>query len=780
LTQERSPAKIISWNEPVAVEIPAGFRDSIGGHPLLSEVLWRRGFQDPLAVEGWFHASSSNRSDAFDLPDLGKAVERLKSAIRTGERIGVWGDFDVDGQTATTLLVSGLRQLGAKVNYYIPVRARESHGVALPALDRFLNQGIQLLLTCDTGITAQDAVQKAASQGVDTIITDHHALPSELPGAFAVVNPQRLFPGHPLSTLCGVGCAFQVLSALTQGTNSTFDPESLLDLVALGTVADLAILTGDNRALVQKGIEVLRRADRPGLVALYEMAEMDPTYLGEEHISFSIAPRLNAVGRLSDSNPVVDFLTGKDVPAAQLFAAQIEGLNARRQMLSQEVFAAAQAQIRSNPGLLDEAALVLSHPTWPAGIVGIVASRLVEFYHKPVVLISSPPGELARGSARSIEGVNITAAISRVASSPSGLKIIHGFGGHPMAAGLSIDAGSIPEFRRALSREVAEFSTSRPSIEEIAIDAFVDLPQVDIALVESLEQMAPFGPGNPSVQLASRSLSMKSHSVIGKNGDHLRLVIEDSQGISVPVLWWQGAGFPLPEGRFDLAYRVRASNFRGKRDIQIEYVDARLIDEPAITISSGGSLEPIDMRLDLDPDTSLHAFLAENTVSWAEGEEADQHHGVHRNELAQADCLIIYTTPPGPVELKYAMACVKPQKVIFFAVEPAPVDLKGFLTHLGGMIKFILSSRDGRVMISDIAAAIGHRMTTVDRGIAWYAARGFISVIDRKEESLQLINLGKANPVDAANIERELTVLLKETAAYRDFYRNAPLEQLLR
>ncbi|MCK4471434.1 MAG: single-stranded-DNA-specific exonuclease RecJ, partial [Anaerolineae bacterium] len=486
---------------------------------------------------------------------------------------------------ATTLLVSTLKELGAAascttvdeaaVTYHIPVRRTESHGLNLPVLKRLIAEGVRLVLTCDTGVTEHEAIAYAQAQGVDMVITDHHDLPSTLPEARAIVNPKMLADAHPLRELPGVGCAYKLAEELYSRASRPGATAQYLDLVALGIVADVAVQIGDTRYLLQRGLEALRHTERLGLRVMMETAELDPARLSEEHIGFVLGPRLNALGRLADANVAVELLTTHDLGRARILATELEGLNARRKLLCNQVFQAAQSQIERDPSLLEHSALVLSHPSWPAGVIGIVASRLAERYHRPTILIAAPPDELGRGSARSIEGCNVTAAIA------AQREMLIKFGGHPMAAGLTIDPERIPEFRRALSRTVSEMLPIgagnlhglRPSLQ---IDGYLSLGDLSLDLVEDLERLAPFGPGNPPLTLVSRELSLTSHSTVGRTGEHLQLIVEDDEGTDQRVIWWQGAGWPLPQGRFDLAYVVRASDYRGQRDVQVEWVDARV------------------------------------------------------------------------------------------------------------------------------------------------------------------------------------------------------------
>ena len=343
--------------------------------------------------------------------------------------------------------------------------------------------------------------------------------------------------------------------------------------MALGLVADIAILKKDARYLVQKGLAALRNTQRLGLQIMMEMAELVPANLTEEHIGFVLGPRLNALGRLGDANPAVELLTTTDPGRARVLATQLENYNAQRQLLCNQVTQAAEAQLRSNPTLLANPVLLLGHPAWPGGVVGIVASRLVDRYRKPAILFSTPDNEPARGSARSVEGLNITAAIA------AQKDLLLNFGGHPMAAGLALEKEKLPEFNRRLSRTVEEM-LGEAGVEEpeLKIDAWLELPEITPDLAAALESLAPYGPGNEKLTLATHGLTMQSASTIGRNKEHLKLTVSDETGNTQTVLWWSGAGETLPDGKFDLAYTVRATDWRGSRQVQMELVDFQVIE----------------------------------------------------------------------------------------------------------------------------------------------------------------------------------------------------------
>jgi len=767
------------WLERKGIQIPDELTAVVGGHRLVAQALVQRGMQDISTAKAFLDPAHYVPAGPEQLPGLAEAVDLLQGAIQRGETICVWGDFDVDGQTATTLLVSALEGLGAGVIYHIPVRARESHGVGVPALKLILEGALgerpSVLLTCDTGISAHDAVAYAQHNGMTVIITDHHDLPPSLPEADAIINPKLLPAGHPLGSLPGVGVAYKLMEAMYANAGRPAEIESQLDLAALGIVADLAVLAGDTRNLLQHGLERLRKAGRPGLRAMLELVELDASRLTEEHIGFILAPRLNAIGRLSDANPIVEFLTTPDMGRARILSLEMEGLNARRKLLTDQVSQAALAQLERDPALSESTVLVLAHPEWPAGVLGIVASRLVERTHKPVVLLSCPPGESARGSARSVEGVDITAAI-RVQK-----ELLAGFGGHPMAAGLSIEPQRIPEFRSALSRSVADLMGAMPPHPLLYIDGYLELSELSLELVRDLERLAPFGPGNPALILASRRLRAASTSPVGREGDHLLVTVEDDSGDTHRVIWWGGGGEAVPEGLFDLAYSVRSSSYRGQAEIQIEWVDAQAVEEPMAEISTWQSPEEIiDFRKEDNPLAELGAWLDHPGVQvWAEGLQAEQAIGTNRLELVEGDTLVIWTIPPGPEEMLAALHIVKPKSVVLFATNPVMNGFESYIKRVAGLIKYALASSQGRVSMQSLAAATSQRLATTRAALAWLQAAGHIQIVHLEGDTAWLTQ-GEGKPgAELPEAAQRLKAALEETAAYRAFYIRADIRALL-
>ncbi len=762
------------WIDPPPVQIPASFAD-LNMPPLIAQTLIRRGFHTPDSARAFLHPDTLPPTP---FPDIEKAVEVINVAIRKKDLICVWGDFDVDGQTSTALLVQTLRALGADVVHYIPIRGKESHGVHIESLKPILDNGAKLLVTCDTGITAHDAIDYCNSRGVDVVVTDHHDIGDTLPNAKAIINPKSLPKEHILANLAGVGVAYKLAEGILDHRPLTVDhspstvhrpsPEDLLDLVALGLIADVALLKGETRSLAQKGIQALRTTSRLGLKAMAELSNTNLETLTEETIGFTFAPRLNALGRLSDANPAIELLITDNPARARVLAAQIEGLNAQRRLLTSQVTEAAEAQLRENPDLLTEPAIVLSHRGWPGGVVGIVANRLVDRYHKPALLLTEGEDGILRGSARSVEGLHITEAIT------ANKNLLLGFGGHPMAAGMSLQKDNLTSFRRglgkAIEKQLGEIVLGEPTLE---IDSWLELNEINLELAESLDMLAPFGAGNPQLTLATGGVTMKSVSEIGKGKEHLRLTVEDENGNTQNVLWWNGAGEELPAAgsKFDIAYSLRASTFRGKKQVNLTFEEFRAVEEKPIEIYKP-KLKIRDMRLQ-----SATLNLQPSTLIWAEG--PDRAAGLPRHELKQADELSIYTTPPSPSELQRALDIVNPKIIYVFGISPAEEKPDEFLSHLAGLVKYVLNQRRGKASLQELASAMAARESAVRIGLEWLTAGGHVAVTGEEDALI----LSRGNNETNQYLQRELYLavkgLLEETAAYRAYFAKADINNLM-
>jgi single-stranded-DNA-specific exonuclease len=748
-----------------------------GFPPLVSQTLLRQGVDTPEKARAFLNPDEYQPSAPENLPGLPEALDRLIDAVVRKEHICVWGDFDVDGQTATTILFETLRNLGAEVTYHIPIREKESHGITVPVLAGIIDAGAKLILTCDTGITAFDALRYAQSKKVDVIVTDHHDLQETLPPATAIINPKLLPSGHPLASLAGAGVAYKLAEALytTTALNRGGSPDDLYDLVALGLVADLALLRGDVRYLVQKGLVALRNTKRLGIKTMLELAQVRPANLNEEHIGFNLGPRLNALGRLGDANPAVDLFTTTDPSRARVLATQLEGLNSQRQLQCSQVRRAAEAQIQAEPSLLELPILILSHSTWPGGVIGIVAGNLVEKYGKPAILFTTSGGEIARGSARSIEGVNISALIA------AQKELLLNFGGHPMAAGLSLLQENFVQFSRRLQKTAGlMLEQAQIGEPEIQIDAWLNLPDISLDLAGEIETLAPFGPGNEKLVFATHDLLIQKSISIGRNKEHVKLTVLDETGYEQSVLWWNGAGEEQPKGKFDLAYSVRSTDWQGTPQVQIEWVDFRSVRDQVLEIT-GEKPQVIDHRMAKEPRKLLMEITQkESCLIWADGVEKKKVSGIDRNGVALKDDLVIWSSPPSPEILRSVLEIVKPRSVYLFAVDAPQITKQDFLKHLLGLVKNVLNNYQGKITVSELAASTNQTNSAVRFGLELLESMGQCDIQFNKDGENLYISLDnpKKNESKSEQLNAKLDSILTETKAYIKYFRAAPAETL--
>ncbi len=762
------------WKEHQPVDIPENLREAVSGPDLLLQTLIRRGMSDPQKARAFLFFDEYKPAPSIEFPDMDKAVQRIKIAIKNHEKIGIWGDFDVDGQTSTSILVGGLRRLSADVVFHIPIRATESHGILLEALRKFLQLGVSLVVTCDTGISANDSIEFAMQSGVDVIVTDHHSLPEILPAAYALINPHFLPENHSLQTLSGSGVAYKVIEQLFQEFGQIDQANEFIDLAALGLVADLATLTGDARYLVQRGLEQMRNHPRPAFKKIFAENDIQASQVNEETISFVLAPRMNAVGRLSDANPMVEFLLSEDPVYIATTVNLIEGLNSQRKILCSQVLNGALSQLEQNPKLLDHSLLLLSHQKWPAGVIGIVASRLVELYHRPAILMNITDS-LARGSARSIENVDISKALVE------NKELLESFGGHPMAAGLVAAEENIESLRRGLSRSVTRMIEEAKIEPILEIDSNMDLSCIDLDLLSSLDLLAPFGPGNPPLQFVAKNLELVEAIPFGKGKEHLQMLVQSSDGTQYHVVWWQGADLPQPENRFDLVYKTRINIFRGVVEVRFEWVDFREISEEIVSSRQKGRKKKIinlDYRDSRNPEQVLQNILTEQPAQvWSEGLVKCPVSTRNRIELSNSSTLVIWTAPPSPQVFLQILEKVKPEKLYWFNKQTNILNLRDLIRECYSLLRKTCSENSSCfVSVEEYSMWLGTTPQIVNLIIQGLQAQGLLEVSSEEGYSRN-IRLKRTN-VDNSKIKEiqaSLETLQKEIQAYRELYQKTPV-----
>ncbi|MDT8382042.1 MAG: single-stranded-DNA-specific exonuclease RecJ [Brevefilum sp.] len=762
-----------SWKFRKKLTIPGDFQKAIGGHPLVAQTLYRRGCFTIEEAQAFLHPENVTTTPPEQLPDIDIAIPLLIDAVNKQKHILVWGDFDVDGQTATTILVEGLRELGGFVSYHIPVRGEESHGISRIVLEQYLGKGFDLLLTCDTGISEHENIQLARNAGKTVIVTDHHSLGESLPPANAVVNPQRLPEDHPLTTLPGVGVAYKLIEALFKAKNKEFEEGRYQELAALGIVSDVARLKGDTRYILQKGLEHLRSTGRMGLQTLFRAADLNPQHLTETHIGFQIAPRMNAVGRLGDANMMVEFLTSEDSARARVLGMRIEALNAKRRSATRQVDQAAEAMLRMSPNDRRAAVIVLHYPDWPGGVVGIVASRLVERYGKPVLLLTG--NDPIHGSARSIEGLNITGAIA------SQSDLLNAYGGHPMAAGLSMAPENYPAFKHRFISTVGELLKDYEIIPELLIDDVISPDQITLDFVEQIDRLAPFGPDNLPLNFMIPRLDLVTTKAVGAYDEHRQVTAMDQDQNKASFIWWNGGDELPPEAQFDLVCRLSRTDYKGAPQVSAEWVDYRISEVGKEEIKTR-HFEIIDRRTSLNPLQEVLGFIQENpdTLVWAEGSYPETLPGKGRLELWHTKNLVIWTSPPSQTVLQSVIRQTKPEKIYVYAQSPGLTTDKAFLQKLGGLIKYTINHKNGETTLNDLAAACAATKAAVQFGLSYWEAAGRI-ILDFQEEKA-ILKLSIEEPDDtAAEIYKSLiNEAVNESKAYRAYFQSGDLNTYLR
>jgi single-stranded-DNA-specific exonuclease len=547
-------------------------------HPLAARILCSRGITTPEAAQAFLSDRLVDLPDPFRMKGMPGAVERLLRALRTEEKITLWGDYDVDGVCSTSLLSLFLREVGGKVATYIPHRLGEGYGLNLEAIERIAQDGTRVLVTLDCGITSVSEIARAKALGLDVVVVDHHQVPETMPPADAILNPHQPGCEYPTRHLCAAGVAFNLCMGLRKrlrevgAFSSRREPNlrSLMDLVALATVADVVPLTGANRILVKTGLEELTQARRPGVRALKEVAGLGadaPVSSGQ--VGFRLGPRINAAGRMDDASVGLRLLCSDSLEEARALAEQLDRANAERQTVEQGILddALAQAELQKNAR-----GLVLHSDGWHPGVIGIVASRVVERFHRPTILVAVRDG-MGRGSARSIEGFHLVEALHQCA------EHLAKYGGHKAAAGLSIEPERIPAFVARFAEIAGERLTDQDLVPRCRIDAVVSLREVDERAVEAIGRLGPFGHGNPEPVFASRRLVAHPRLLANKRGGagHLKLSIEGAPQLDA-IGFGMEDRLALTEGPVDLAYQVGIDEFRGVRRISMKLKDVRASD----------------------------------------------------------------------------------------------------------------------------------------------------------------------------------------------------------
>lgn len=554
--------------------IAKSLADSLKISAPLARLLVLRGIKNFFEAKKFLSPSIENLYDPFLLPDMNKAAMRIILGIAEKEKIFVYGDYDVDGACAASLLYMFLKELGADVEFYIPNRLTDGYGLAKGALDQIKNKGASLVITVDCGITGIEEAAYAKSLNLDLIISDHHQPSDKLPEAYAIIDPLLPYSEYPFKYLSGAGVAFKIAQAIAYKIGKNDMPLKYLDLVAIANAADIVNLSDENRILTQKGIELIKKNPRPGIEALINISKLDLATLTSSQIVFTIAPRINAVGRLGEATPAIELFITNDKEQAEKCARILENENAKRRNIDEMTFTQAVSFVESNFDLNKEKVLILHNDNWHAGVIGIVASRLVEKYYRPAIMLTTIDG-VAKGSARSINGFNIFQALKECED------LLLQFGGHEAAAGVSIEIPKIEELRKRLNSIADKYYDAESFQPELEIDAYLSFNEITPKFVRILEQFSPYGPGNMKpVFLTENVIVVSKPKNVGSGCNHLFLTLKQQGSPKVFDAIGYNLGYYMDEieenSSIDIVYSIETVVKDGKTFPQLKLKDLRI------------------------------------------------------------------------------------------------------------------------------------------------------------------------------------------------------------
>lgn len=553
--------------------------NALGLPPLVADLMAQRGITDASCADAFLRADLTDLEDPYLLTDMDKAVARLIRGIENKEKIRVYGDYDVDGITSICVLMDALGSLGADIDYYIPDRVDEGYGMNPEAVTDIARDGTSLLITVDCGITASSEIELAESLGMDVIVTDHHEPHGEIPSAVAVINPKRCDDEYPFRDLAGVGVAYKLVHALlmrVKGTSNVFDPpDRLLDLVALGTIADVSPLTGENRIFAKQGLAKMNRTENLGLKCLIEVCGLSNRRITAGTVGFVIAPRLNAAGRIRDASLCAELLLTDSPKEAMDIARFLDRVNSERQDLQQLIFDEASSMVETSDGRAVDSVLVLANEGWHPGVIGIVASRLVEEFNRPTIMISLD-GDEGRGSGRSIPEFDLYRALCECQGS------LLRFGGHKHAAGIAVSRDAIDEFRQEINEVGRSVLSEDDFLPKIILDRELTLDEIDLEVAKGIAMLAPFGVANPTPMFLSTGVSLKEYRGVGAGGKHLKLKLSQSgtahDGIGFGLGYLTAELYSHRAKDVDLIYRIEVNEWNGTIQPQLNVKGLRVAE----------------------------------------------------------------------------------------------------------------------------------------------------------------------------------------------------------
>ncbi|MEI7474560.1 MAG: single-stranded-DNA-specific exonuclease RecJ [bacterium] len=699
---------------------------SICGSKIVARLLMNRGIKSVEQVGKFLSPEKILLSSPNYFPDMEKAVERINKAIEAGEHILIYGDFDADGVTSTSLLLKVFRFLGANVSYYIPDRSEEGHGLNTAAVLKLVSaRQAKVIITVDCGISNSSEVKLVNNFKADVIITDHHDAPDEIPPAFAIINPKILETPNDLAYLAGVGVAYKLAQAVLETHNKSEYLEEVLFLVVLGSIADVVPLLGENRAFLTKGLQLISRKPPLCLKKLLDSAgyKLDNGF-SAEMMSFGVAPRINAAGRLEKADLAVDFLTSEDEEEIDNLVKKLNYCNRNRQQICENTFLEAEMKLKREIDLNKDRAIVLGDNNWHPGVIGIVASKLIEKYGRPCFLVSinSDKSE-ASCSARGIKGVHLQRIFTDVSD------MFERYGGHALAAGCMFDLTkhSFESFRKKITEIVNSKFKEEFLLPPLSVDTELLPDDISEKTIKEIERLEPFGEGNSSPVFTMSSLKVVNYKTIGQANNHLKIFLQDENQKIYDAIWWQTSSLPFQPGDcVKIAFCLKLNNFGGKNYIQLEIKDiasdgneSSAEKKEEISVKKEEAIKWIDHRKKIEPARFFSEYVkssGEQFVVFAETPETRaicendkelKHITFDRSNMKKANNLLMLDMPPDMAIFSRVIKNSDPT-VIHMAAKTSPLlEPIELLKKVSGMLKFVYANKNGEISPESICSKLG-------------------------------------------------------------------------
>lgn len=740
---------------------------------VIDRLLEIRGIKSEDAKREFLHPLEITLTHPNAFCDMQKAVERIVKAIDNKENILIYGDFDADGVTSTSVLMKTFSHLGGNVDYYIPDRDLEGHGLNFSSLVTLLTQKKpKLIITVDNGISSVEEVKFIKSFGRDVIITDHHEAPEEIPPAYAIINPkamnaldEKLTPTQIeyLTSLAGVGVAFKVAQGILEHYNKLEYSYELLPFVAVGTVADIVPLIGENRYFVTKGMELISQGKHYGLKRLLEAAGVNlENGLTSEQIGFTVAPRINASGRLDTVDAAIKLMISENKQEIEMAIINLENFNKTRQELVSQTFAQAD-EIWQATGMRDNA-IVLYNQDWHVGIIGIVASKFVDKYYKPTFIMNySPETKLFRCSARGVKELNLYEIITNIS------EYLEGFGGHQLAAGFTFskDKFSFEDVKKALNATVDEMLNGQNLSPSLDIDLELTLDDISPSLVEEVSQLEPFGASNPTPAFVLKDLTLKQKKLMGSTKEHLKLILDTPYG-AIDAIWWSKGDVPLIAGdKLDIAFAPQLNTFNGVTNIQLIIKD---VHSEALKEEEKSKIKIYDHRKKTNIFSQVNDYIkttklgisvfAEDRaiVEMLKPYEYITKCMVNRNTVIKNDVLMFFDYPCSDEIYDKIRQTVCANTLHYMNYQNFKPDINGIIKSFNGMIKYCCNNQKGIFVITRAAAALGITDDVTELLLDMFAESGIIKISSREED------LYKIEAISGNGIHN-----ITETSKYEEF-----------